>query len=646
MIQRKTLMACGVACGLMWASWSQRPTSAQQGNGAADFSFRHYLLSGEAGADRKVRPVHPSYRGMESWISAVGAAVALNDIDGDGLPNDVCLVDTRDDSVTVRPAPDTGTRYRPFPLVPPGQHSQSVAPMGCLPGDFDEDGRMDILVYYWGRTPVLFLNRSSKGEALSAASFIPHEIVPGGGRWFSNAAIIADLNGDGHPDILIGNYFPDGEKVLDTSDSQPQHLHSSMSHAFNGGGKHFLLRDAASGGDGLVFVDTAPRLLGKDNNELSSNATRNALHGWTLAMGAADLNDDLLPEVYVANDFGPDRLFENMSTPRQLAFRLLTGNRGIATPKSKVLGNDSFKGMGVDFSDIQPNGELAILVSNITDEFALEESNFVFVNNCGALTDSAGFACYTDRSEELGLSRSGWAWDIKSGDFDNSGVPQVLQATGFLQGKAASKGVNRWPQLHETAMGNDLFLQYPWAWHNYHSSDDLSAHDINHFYVRQSNGRYLDLSVSLGILHHSPARGIAIADVYGDGRLDMAIANQWGPSDFYRNEARKGNSLSLRLLLPVVGPAGFAVTDKPLVGHMTYAMTAQVKIRFPDGHIMTQQVNGGNGHSGKNAFDLHFGLGNYSGSLPVQVRWRDRDGVVRSHGFSVLPGKYNVVLGA
>src|SRR3954468_15655091 len=43
---------------------------------------------------RTVRRVHPDFRQISVWVSAVGAAVALNDLDGDGLPNDLCTVDT------------------------------------------------------------------------------------------------------------------------------------------------------------------------------------------------------------------------------------------------------------------------------------------------------------------------------------------------------------------------------------------------------------------------------------------------------------------------------------------------------------------------------------------------------------------------
>src|SRR5262249_23526793 len=132
---------------------------------AARFRFIRLPLPEVAGpVPRFVRAVHPSLSPLAAWISAVGAAPALPDLDGDGLPNDVCYVDTRTDQVIVAPVPGTPERYRPFVLTPaPLPYDPlTTAPMGCLPGDFNEDGFIDVLVYYWGRTPVAFLRQPER----------------------------------------------------------------------------------------------------------------------------------------------------------------------------------------------------------------------------------------------------------------------------------------------------------------------------------------------------------------------------------------------------------------------------------------------------------------------------------------------------
>src|SRR5262249_24455158 len=194
---------------------------------AARFRFEKLPLPEPDGFPRKtVRQVHPSLSHLSAYISAVGASVALGDIDGDGLPNDLCYVDPRIDQVVVAPAPGTPPgRYEPFVLQPGSlPYDSTMAPTGCLLGDFNEDGLTDVLVYFCGRSPILYLQQpaAAGGKRLTAQSFVPCELIEPSQPWFSCAATLADLDGDGHCDLVLGNYFPDGSAVLDPNGSGQQ----------------------------------------------------------------------------------------------------------------------------------------------------------------------------------------------------------------------------------------------------------------------------------------------------------------------------------------------------------------------------------------------------------------------------------------
>src|ERR1043166_8295654 len=220
---------------------------------ATNFHFtRSALYEVPASSYRSRRVVNPSLERIASWVSATGAAVALNDLDGDGLPNDVCTVDPRTDRVTVAPEPGTPMRYQPFVLDAGALFDPAtMAPMGCTPGDLNEDGLMDILVTYWGRTPIVLLAKKTDGKTkltLSNDSYKAQEIIPGGERWFTGAATLADLDGDGHLDIVIGNYYQDGAHILDAHDQTRQEMQHSMSRAYNAGQSRLLLWQGATAG--------------------------------------------------------------------------------------------------------------------------------------------------------------------------------------------------------------------------------------------------------------------------------------------------------------------------------------------------------------------------------------------------------------
>ncbi|MCE6996135.1 CRTAC1 family protein [Saccharothrix sp. S26] len=609
------LLGCAVVFA---ATVGPQPSAADRDALAERFSFtEHPVGPADQPGARHLRPVAPAYERIRSWISSVGAGVGLLAADGGTVSHDLCLVDPRTDTVSVAPVPTTGARYQPFALVPSGvELPPHAAPMGCLPVDLDEDGWQDVVVYYWGRSPVLF--RRTPGVAPSAAAFSARDLVSPWQVWNTNAATTGDFDGDGHLDLVFGNYFPDGVRVLDPTGGSPEPvMNDSLSYAANGG----TLRLFRSAGDGRVT----------EARDAFAPADRT---GWTLALGAQDLDGDGLPELYVANDFGPDRLLVNRSAPEQVAFTPAGGVRHVTTPKSKVLGNDSFKGMGVAFTDLLGTGAPAILVSNITEPFALQESNFAFVPTVGraAVADRLhrGVAPYDDVSEDLGLSRSGWSWDVKAADFDNTGADEVMHATGFVAGTE-----NRWAQLQELAMANDLVVGHPELWPTFTEGVDLSGHDRNTFFVRGQDGRFVDVADRVGVDSSAVSRAFAVGDVDSDGRLDFVVANQWARSALYRNTSSAGNFVGLRLRLPTGEGRCVAGTGGPT----TPAIGAEAEVSTPDGGTRVAQLYPANGHNGVNAADLHFGLGaSRTTAVPVELTWRDGCGRRHTGSVSLAPG--------
>nr|WP_235583117.1 CRTAC1 family protein [Kitasatospora sp. Root107] len=586
-----------------------------------------------------VRTVNPAYEKIRSWVSSVGAGIAINDLTGHGRADGMCIVDTRTDQivVTYTPTARPGDRFTPFVLnAAPLPMDAAMAPTGCTPGDFNADGRMDLLATYWGRTPILFLaNSDATGPA--ADGYTPREVVASqsldgkyhGPRWNTDAAYVGDLDGDGHPDIVIGNYFPDSD-VLDPRGLNNVQMNDSLSSARNAGGDHVLRWvKSTTGTEPDAFFTEEKAAIPFD-----------ASTGWTLAIAGADLTGQGLPDLYIANDFGHAHLLHNRSTPGRIEFTEATGRRDSTTPKSFVLGKGSFKGMGVDFADVNNNGSFDIMVSNITAAWGLEESNFLWINQAKNNDEMRDYlekdvAPFTQEAREHGVAWTGWGWDTKMADFRNDGDLAILQADGFVKGE-----IDRWPWLQEMAMTNDDLLSNPRMWPNVQPGDDLAGDDVLAFYAKTPSGTYANISKELGLAVPTPTRAIATGDTTGSGLLDFAVARQWGPPAFYANQApQPGNYLDLRLYRPT----GTEGAGQGLVNTGSPAYNATVKVTTPRG-TQISQLDGGSGHGGFRSFEVHFGLGDYQGPATVELCWRDAAGQLHMKDLQLNPGTHSLQL--
>jgi hypothetical protein len=159
----------------------------------------------------------------------------------------------------------------------------------------------------------------------------------------------------------------------------------------------------------------------------------------------------------------------------------------------------------------------------------------------------------------------------------------------------------------------------------------LSGNDTNPFFVRAHDGRYYDLAEDLHMAEPMVSRGLAIADVDGDGRLDFACADQWEPSLFFHNEApHPGEFIGLRLLK----------------GKGTPAIGAVATVILADGRMLVGQCDGGSGHSGRRSPEIHFGLGALGKTkvAQVEIKWRNRNGKVEEMKLPLAVGWHTINL--
>lgn len=599
MLRELAAPAAAVAVAAVAAiPWHPGPPDAAAADAVDGISFTTHDLPDSDG-NQGQRPVAPELDHIRPWISAVGASVGSFDLRGLGRAGDACLTDPRDDKLRVFPVPGSGgPQFEPFELEPVGlRYDATMAPIGCVPVDIDKDGRQDVITYYWGRSPVIFRN-TGPGEGIPTADwFTPVELVEPMQVWNSTALNVADVDGDGSLDIAVGNYFPDQARVLDPSASTDPRMamQHSMGDAHNAGANRLYLGEDHDN-QSMSFTDVSERW------------PENSATSWTLALGFQDLSGNGVPDMYVANDFGPDQMLVNTSTPGNVIFTEVRGKRDLTTARSKVMGHDSFKGMGVAYSYTEGADLPSIHVSNITTTWGLQEANFAKYPTGPGSDLLEGKFPYEERAASTGLAVSGWSWDIKPVDVANTGKDSFVQATGMIVGTE-----ELWPRLQEMAMGNDQILSSPMSWMRIGPDGDISGDEANRLWVPVGD-QFTDAGQNVPFDARTATRGFSIADVNGDGLQDILAANQWERSQVHVNTSEPVHP-SVTLQVTTEGEHG----PTPLIG-------AVVTVEGPD-YRRTAQLYPANGHSGVAASELHFALPQeVLDSAQVRVTWRDENG--------------------
>jgi len=522
-----------------------------------------------------------------------GAAVAVGDFDGDGF-EDLFLTDSgegRSNHLMRNLYGETGElRFAEVTAeagVGGGNDPRSIV-SDALWLDFDDDGRLDLLVARFG-TPLLYRNIGGgervRFEEVSKAVGLTK---------FGNtiAAIAFDYDGDGWLDLLLGNYFrPVNLLDLDT----PRVLPNNLDDADNGGGVTLWrnvpadpAKAAATGGRKFVEV-TREAGLGHHT-------------GWSLDLGHADLDNDGDQDLYVAGDYGTDRLFMNDGPgPEGTTFTDVT---------ETTLGFDTKKGMNVDMADYDRNGWLDIYVTNITDEYMRE---------CNMLWHNAGDGTFLELASETGTCDTDWGWAAKFGDFDNDGWEDLF----VVDGLRSAGDENYIPLLLQTIITPGIDFS------DVNSYPDIgertwSGYQPQRLFHNLGNGTFREMAAEAGVDNRLDGRGIGVGDFDRDGRLDLVQTNARQQTLLYRNVTEPaGHWIELTLegagvRAQATGEEG-AETGPP--GSNRHAVGARVEVTLGGGAKLLREVNGGNGYASQSTTRVHVGLGDAKTVERIEIRW-------------------------
>jgi hypothetical protein len=504
------------------------------------------------------------YADVLGMFTSGGATVAVGDYDGDG-DEDLFVTDSdagRPNHLLRNQLMETGklsfVDVAKEAGVAGGNDERSIV-SDAIWFDADNDGHPDLLVARFG-TPILYRN-------LGNGKFEDVSVKAGLTKFGNTIAVIAfDYDNDGRLDLLFGNYFQPVNLIdLPT----PHVLPNDLDNAVNGGGVTLWKNVTPPGSHDIRFVEvTAQAGLAKHT-------------GWTLDVGHGDLNNDGWQDLYLADDYGTDRLFFNN---RDGTFRDVT--------QSALGGLDTKKGMNVDIADFDRDGWLDVYVTNITDEY-MKECNMLWHNN--------GDGTFTDLAKETGTCNTLWGWGAKFGDFDNDGWLDLFVADGL---RSASKE-NYIPVLVEMIVKPGIDFTDVGNWPHI-GSMSWSGYQKKKLFRNLGTLAFKEMAAGAGVDNDRDGRGVALGDFDNDGKLDIYETNADQESLLYRN----------------VSPGNLHWIELKLIGTKSNrdAVGARATLKLGDATLI-REVNGGNGYAGQSSKRLHFGLGAAARIDSLEIRW-------------------------
>ena len=481
-------------------------------------------------------------------IETTGTGIAVFDYDNDGFPDIFFVNGTTLGGFPKGKAP-TNHLYR---NNQDGTFSDVTEKAGLIANgwgqgvcvaDYDNDGWEDLYLTYYGKNRLFHNQKGVFTEIGSQAG------VAGTGKAWGSGCAFVDYDRDGFLDLIVGNYVDFDVSTAPAPGARASCMWKGAPVMCGPRGlpaaKNILYRNRRNG----TFEDVTTR----------AHIDRADGH-YALGISTLDFDDDGWPDIYVACDSTASILYHNN---RNGTFTDVAVTAGAAFNED----GRAQAGMGATVADFDGDARLDIFKTNFSDDTSTLYHN----NGDGTFTDVT-FAA------GLGLHTQYLGWGTMFLDFDNDGWPDLIVANGHV-----------YPEVDKYHLGS-------------------SYQEPRILYHNNGNGTFTDVSANagLGITMASSARGLAVGDLWNDGRQSVLISNINAKPFLLVNEVRSPNHW---IAFKLVGTR----SNRDGIG-------AKVTIRLGS-RSLVDEVRSGSSYISVSDMRIHFGIGSATKIDDVQVRW-------------------------
>jgi enediyne biosynthesis protein E4 len=505
---------------------------------AAGLGFRFADVTGSAG----IRFQHNSGAyGGKLLPETLGSGCAFLDYDGDGW-QDILLVNSMDWPGHKR-QPSTPKLYRNnrngtfTDVTKAAGLDVEMYGMGVAVGDYNNDGFQDIFISCVGQSR-LFRNLGNGKfvDATKAAGLM-------GRQGLSTSTVWVDYDRDGFLDLFVCNY------VRWTAEHD-------VFCSLDGKNKSYCTPEAYRGDTCWLFHNRG------DGTFEDVTASSGVFDSSSKSLGVAmlDYDQDGWPDLLVANDTQPNKLYRNLHNGK---FKDIAVEAGLAFSNE----GKARAGMGVDVGDFENSGKPGIVITNFDNEMI-------------GLYHFAGRG-YDDVAIQQGLgaaSRNTLGFGCLFFDANLDGRLDIAVANGHIDETVRN--------IH----GNVGYAQ------------------AAQLFLNEGGGKFLDVAADVGGGFDRPkvGRGLAVGDFDRDGDLDVLLTTNDGGAYLYRNDVMNSyRSIRFRLL--------GTKSNRDAIG-------ATVRV-FANGQQQTRMVRSGSSYLSQSELPVTFGLGTTEKIERLMIDW-------------------------